>query len=348
MIVMCPNGGDATSFYRGLGPLCHLQKQIREESDDRLEMLLVSSFVWESMSMTDVLFMQRPYTDSHLKVAQMARDMGVPIIVDYDDDLFSVPTDNPSHGLYMNTAVHKNIAMIVALSSHVMVSTGALKARLTKLNQNITIVPNAFNEKLFFWRNEVNMMRQKIVFWRGSASHARDVASFSHEMIDLGNARPDWVWNFVGSNPWFATDFMPTKTTIVCPPMEIVDYHKFLHKTRPAITVVPLHNSGFNLCKSNIAWMEGIFAGSVVVAPNWEEWRVPGVHTYETPDEFEEVIGTLMDRFNSAGGRRELLEENRTAWAYINENLSLKKVNQLRWNIIKQVAGQEPLLPEGI
>jgi hypothetical protein len=44
--------------------------------------------------------------------------------------------------------------------------------------------------------------------------------------------------------------------------------------------MVPLHVSDFNRAKSNIGWIEAVHAGAITVAPDFQEWRRPGVINY--------------------------------------------------------------------
>jgi hypothetical protein len=336
-----------------MGPLSHLQKILREGEENgeeyRLELLVLPTFAWETLCMGDMLFMQRPYNSDHVKIAKMAKDMGCPIWVDYDDDLFAVPTDNPAHAIYAGEDIQKNIATLAAMADEVSVSTNFLRERFLGLNKNVTVIPNALNEKLFFYRTNKDIMRRRIIFWRGSPSHQRDVASFSHQIIELSNKFQKWTWNFLGYNPWFATDYMREGSCVVAPALEIIDFHKFLHKTRPALTIVPLHNSGFNLSKSNIAWLETIFAGGLAIAPNWEEWKHPGCYHYESPDDFKRVTAELIERFEDPQERQKLANENADAWKYVLENFTLETVNEKRFEIIKRLASLEMLsIPEGV
>jgi hypothetical protein len=92
---------------------------------------------------------------------------------------------------------------------------------------------------------------------------------------------------------------------------------------------VPLADSIFNRCKSNIAWIEGSFAGAVCLVPDWEEWQMPGTVRYSNPAEYGEKMKLLLN--NNFNYRK----YNDLSWEYIMDNLTLSRVNGQRIEILK-------------
>ncbi len=300
LLVICPTRHDATSFYRGFGPLGRLRHLLPDVNFIMSEGIRID---WSTMRMTDGIFMQRPFLKDHLTIMQMAKENNVPVWVDYDDDLFNLPSDNPAYELYNDQNIQKNIAQIIAMAAFVSVSTSPLYERLRALNKNVTIIQNALDDSVF---NDSNFKRKqgaqpsKVVAWRGSATHVRDLMTYTQEIIEVINTHPDWVFAFVGYKPWFITDNVKNKRQIVAyDAMDIMEYHRTLFNIWPAILHVPLHFNKFNEAKSNIAWIEGTFFGAACVTPKMPEWPGKGrryicSQYYSNPVEYRVALEGLM------------------------------------------------------
>lgn len=300
VMVILPNTLDATSFYRGAGPLNQLRRSM-----SNLILTYPQNIHWPVCDASDALFIQRPYKKEHLKTIEIAKASRQPVWVDYDDFLFDIPNDNPCHNTYMESETQRIVASCIALADVVTVSTSELKRQLQRpgkngkiLNERIYVLPNAYNSQLLehHWEEAEKTKRSALVSWRGSQTHQADLFEIAEPIVDTSRKfeNTDWCWQFIGYHPWFLTKFMPPKKTFAIAPMDILDYHQFMTRTGPAIQFVSLHDHVFNHCKSNIAWIEGTMAGAVTIAPDWPEWRQPGVITYQTPDEFKSVLENLM------------------------------------------------------
>lgn len=333
LIVNCPNTSDPTSFYRGIGPL----SSMRRERPGKLNLAFLKDYNWSSLCLGDGLFLQRPYTGDHKTIIQMAKRQGLPVWVDYDDDLFSVPTDNPSYRIYGDDDTQKTIASCIALADVISVSTEALKEKLERLfkeilkrtSYDIRVVPNGLMTNIV--REKPNFgPRNPLVFWRGSSTHHRDVMTVSKEIIKVHNEFKEYTWHFIGDRLWFLTDYMKHDETLVSDPLDTIEYFDHIRKISPKVIIVPLLESSFNRSKSNIAWIEGTYAGALTIAPKQlPEFDRPGVLRYESPEEFENILRqVLLGAFDNSPAVQQ-------SWKYIEENLLIEKVNEGRWSIVE-------------
>lgn len=328
LAINIPNASDATSWYRGIGPLADIRSRCRF-----LNICAVQTWSWASLSMVDAVFMQRPFLTEHLQVMEEARFLKKKIWVDYDDYLLQVPTDNPTYGKYMTKEVQNNVRQALEVADVVTVSTEHLAELYKKFAKKIVVVPNAINHELF--RRDVPKPRRKIVAWRGSPTHQRDVFGYAQQILETSRdpIYKDWQWHFIGDRMWFLTDSMPHYQTFVSKPMSISEYHVHLMNLCPAVVIVPLHDSDFNRCKSNIAWIEASYAGAVTIAPRWEEWNKPGVLLYDGPDDFKLAMHAVMS------GKVNVQKTSDMSWRYIQENLTLNRVNDLRLGVLCDLLG---------
>lgn len=324
VLAICPNRMDSTSFYRGMGPLGELKRRMPD-----LNISLAGEVEWSLLELVDVLFLQRPTSDQHLLMAKIAKDEGVPVWVDFDDDLFNVPTDNPSFNSYNSPGRKQASAEATALADVVTVSTNHLKQALKGLNEDIRVIPNAMPDKYLRHRKVEN--RNDLVLWRGSNTHQRDLASLSKQIIEAYQKQPKWAWHFQGWNPWFITESMRNENCFVGEPMPIAEFFKFLGSVSPKVSIVPLHDSSFNRSKSNIAWIEASFAGAACLVPDWEEWKKPGAITYRSKEMFQVYLEKIMTPdFDSAKAAA-------TSWEYICDELLLSKINGARESVVRQL-----------
>lgn len=329
LLHVIPNHKDATSQYRGIAPLAALQRQY-----PNLFLNSASEYSWSTMHLNDLIFMQRPYTNSHLEILKMAKDNNLKVWLDYDDDLFTVPPSNPAYRIYGNKDTQKNVATMMAMADVITVSTSELKRTIQKpqvsLNKNVEVIPNAFNKERLPQKLPIKDPRKKLITWRGSTTHQKDLYQFGQELIEITNSHKTWTFNFIGDKPWFLFEAMGDNV-IFTDPMDPVLYMKEVAKTQPVGMIVPLENCQFNLSKSSIAWMEAIYFGAVAIGPDWEEWRVPGCLNYKNPTEFKNHLLSVMS------GDVDVNKLNQDGWNYILDTLTLTKVNEKRMQIIESL-----------
>lgn len=329
LMVFCPNQADATSFYRGLGPLSKLKRQIRD-----LNLAFVTDVNWATLRMADVVFFQRPYTAAHLKIIKMAKRLHRPVWVDYDDDLFRVPLDNPAHALYSDPEIQKSVAQSIAEADIVTVSTEHLRQKLLPLNKEIRVVPNALDPEILSPRR-IRKDRPKLIMWRGSQTHMRDVYDYRDQIALAAKAHPDWTWHFIGMTPWFLDGLIPDNRFMISPGLDVMEYFEFIQKVQAPVQIVPLANNSFNQSKSNIAWIEGSYAGSACVVPDWDEWKKPGAYRYEpdAPDAFFDAVHEAIKSSEKS------LDPGAESWKHIQGNLLLENVNVLRKKVLSDLLG---------
>ena len=323
--VMCPNSTDATSLYRAIGPLGELQS-----ADKHLRIELMQKCDWSTLKLVDAVFMQRPFTNAHLRIAQMIKANNKPLWVDFDDDLFAVPQGNPCFETFSKPEIQKNIATVIAMADVLTVSTDALMQKFSTLNDNISVIPNAIDMALIGENIEPEIHRQPLIMWRGSKTHRKDLNTIAESCIHLAKKMPYATWVFVGDVPWFV-DYMPDKQVICADALDPVEYFEFLKKTKPAVFIVPLEDSDFNRSKSNCAWLEASWSGAATIAPALPEFIQPGISNYHDTNEFSSHVQFLID--NPVSRVNKAME----SWNYIDSHLRLSFVNQLRLSILSEV-----------
>lgn len=322
LAVVCPIPSDPTSFYRGIGPLSHLAKH-----NENVQLLFPQAIDWSTLSLADILFIQRPCDPQHFAMLCMAKDMGLKIWVDMDDDNLAVPKDNPTYQQYNQLHIKEAIVKLARHCDVLSVSTQHLKRKFGIYNKNTVLIPNALNEDLLHLRQIPPGARAKKILWRGTPSHQRNLMTVGKELVSLSRKHEDYKFTFFGCDPIDLTDQI--KNNEVLGNCSITDYFKVMSQLHATCLYYPLASNDHAQARSHISWLEGTFAGCVVLASKNDEFTRPGLLNFTTPGEFE----TLVDQV--CAGAVNIDECVETSWAEIQEKYLLKHTNKLRESVIE-------------
>jgi hypothetical protein len=326
ILAIIPNPHDGTSYYRALGVL--LTKQMRQKFNT---LILKSELFIEHAKMADIIFLQRPFTSGNVQSIDYAHRCKRKVWIDYDDDLLSVPTNNQVCDVYTSKEAKENILKCISMADLVTVSTKKLKEKYNSVNKNIHVVPNAFDDD--FFTLDYAKEQRKSVLWRGSNSHQMDLMTYRDDILDKCK-NSDYHWWFFGClrhEIWFMSEYTGKNSSYVTP-MDVVYYMDKLKSIQASIAIVPLQNNEFNKSKSNIAYIEMVYAGAVPIVPDWDEWNLPGCIRYGENDSFKSCLESLMDC-----PPQYLRDINKVGVEYIRENLLLSNINKKRIELLESL-----------
>lgn len=327
VLALCPIPNDGTSWYRGIGPLIELKRQgfldYKETTDgDELD--------WDTLLHFDVLFLQRPFRVDHKDIAIKAIRLGLKVWVDFDDWLFGIPVDNPVHDAYKDMDAEGNIKKILSNPNILVTCSTSYLAKLYQpfCASEIKVVNNGWNTRLF---GKGVQSHGKIIGWRGSNTHVRDLVEYHTGISDFIDRYPQQNFEFIGYNPWFITE---GKSNVEYKkPMDLINYHGYLGLRNKKAFFVCLADNDFNRAKSNIAWLEATWAGAVMIAPNWDEWKRPGVLNYSNDREFMDIMEDVITS-----------DFKQTNWFIsqneVEENYCLSTMNGIRKTLLNKLTGK--------
>ena len=228
---------------------CQWEHKIDQKFIDKIEALI---------DVADIAIFQPTHTPQALAVVGgMKEHLGKPILAEYDDDIFAVPSYNLS---YRSTGPGSdsewfNKCQLVE-SDGLIVSTEYLKQRYARLNKKIYVIPNAINFNL--WDNAKRGREHKRIHigWVGGASHSEDlrlVKNALYRILDkhknvevyfhMGGLPEKWMLGkprFHARHRWFTID----------------KYHQGFAKYNFDIGIAPLRDTEFNRAKSNLRFLE--------------------------------------------------------------------------------------------
>ncbi len=203
----------------------------------------------------DLVFVQRQFPSlKNEKVLRAALRSDVPIVFDLDDMLLDVPPWHPSSAELSRRAPF--IRWVLSEADLITVSTEPLAASLRKVTRRpIRVQPNCVDTSLFVKRRTRSEDGRFRFLISGTSTHARDWTLIERplrECLDAHRGRVEAV--FFGNAP----SSLAADPRVRYVPFESAyrGYAEQLAKLSVDAALVPLEDSAFNRCKSNIKWLE--------------------------------------------------------------------------------------------
>lgn len=335
VLLLTPNFNDSSSWWRGVHPFTRMKRHgypvniITAHSQDADHALCDSS---------DVMFLQRPQGPHDIETIRKARESGIPVWVDYDDDYVTIQPDNPNYGFYKKPIVQEAFLSAIKSADVVSASTMHLCQKMIEYGaKKAVLLPNTIDSELLGKDRQLPRLLlkddKKLCCWRGSNTHVEDLRMVQKEAIDLISEyqEKDWIFAFLGWKPYFITEHVkdPEKLIHIVEP-NVWRYMKMLPRLKTQLFWVSLVDNDFNRSKSNIAYQEAALSGSCTVAPFLPEWEQPGIANYKTPNEFYLIMKSILDR----NDHKELGE---ISYSGVCEKFNLRRSNEIRWRIIESL-----------
>lgn len=330
-----PSKTDGCAMYRGYGPMSELHKADRD-----LSFKIIEPFDLRTCKGFDVVFMQRPDNPESNKVFRICKQLKMKVVLDYDDDLTDVPIHNPYHAMMKAQFIDykKYVKSFLKDADLIFVSTEALKKSLCQYGdeEKFVVINNCIDDYIYDVNEKWNPC--KIVFWRGSVSHEQDLNVFKNELIELVKNNPDFLFMFCGDIfPDWLTELKVENLKF----KETVNVFQFMFDfkaIKPCLTIVPLEDTGFNRCKSDIARIEATASGSLSLCPEWEEWiwNSDKRYLYNGKEEFFTKANQILQRVRKGEDLNPDFIEFRK---YLIENKMLSNANKTRAECIKKLIG---------
>src|ERR1700742_3342480 len=123
----------------------------------------------------DVVVVQRPMTDVALRTMRhWSRSSSCALVVDLDDDMWSIPPDNPAHRL-ASPVLLERLDNCLGYADLVTVSTTYLAEKVSEHTKTpIRVVPNCVPGALVHRPHRSVRGRKITVGWSGSGTHLGD------------------------------------------------------------------------------------------------------------------------------------------------------------------------------
>ena len=249
----------------------------------------------------DAIVMQMVHIEPSLGAFYTLKDLfpNKPLLAEIDDNMIDTAYYNPASDVYDPAGtVHRKVAEKQFKSADgLIVSTPYLKQVYSEWNDNIYVVPNAIDHRI--WGNVKKKGKPGIrIGWAGGMTHQKDLEILVPviERIIAKNKNVTFVLCYG----------VPTEYRNI-PGVEYVGkwsridrYPQYLADRGLDIAVAPLVDNAFNRGKSNLRWLEASALGIPTVAMNvghFAETIQHGIDGFlaDNADEMEKHIQTLID-----------------------------------------------------
>ncbi len=277
----------------------------------------------------------------------------LPILVEIDDNILSVPDYNEAHGAFApGEQTRRRVIAQLRAADGVIVSTPYLKEIFSDFNENIYVIPNAIDFKK--WDKLKGKSRPGVrIGWAGGSGHEGDFAPIAEALIRTLKKHNDARLVLVnGPAKHGIPDFLKGVERVEhhATWTPILKYPKMLADLDFDIGIAPVVDSAFNRGKSNLKWLENSALGIPTVAMDvghFSETIRNGFDGYlcENGDDF----GLALDVLICDKKRRKNM--GAAANARVRADFNVDKISALYVSVLEEVANKKasggiPLVPE--
>jgi hypothetical protein len=211
----------------------------------------------------DAVIIQRQATPFIIKLAQMLKQLNIPVLFDIDDYLLRIPE-------FLQSAKENNrnsylTKELLALADIVTTSTDRLQDALAPFAHDIRVIPNCsdFSEK-----PGISPLSSSDIHFIYASTDTGYIAILQESLKKFATSTPDKQIHLHVFGP-HANQFGQTGWTVV--PYSTMPYKQFMSTIRSisgAIALIPLDPSFFSSCKSPVKFIDYTAAGIPVIASN--------------------------------------------------------------------------------
>lgn len=219
--------------------------------------------------------------NSAMHIITAKRFTGAKLVIDIDDDMFSVHPDNVAYR-YHHPGSEKNEALkfFISKADHLVVSTSPLREAMSKFGIPITVIPNCIDTEIWKVRpsrkrftslgkdgiKKEHLKKEKLrIGWVSSANHIQDVPIIEEAMKQILEKYDVEFW-VIGLPSPELYQLNEKKVKIILGTSGYEAFPAFLKSCQLDISIAPILDDKFNRSKSNIKWMEAAMCGVPTVA----------------------------------------------------------------------------------
>jgi glycosyltransferase involved in cell wall biosynthesis len=274
--------------------------------------------------------------------------LGIPVIIDRDDD-WMLPHDHIMKSDWVKNKTAEQIVYNLKMADAVTVPTEYLAQKVRQFNKNVFVIPNAidFNQKQFQRDVKVqNLKTEKVhIGWSGSVTHFKDIVMLTETFMQM-NSNPELkgkyrlvLSGFVeGDMIWKEYEKMFTSGYKIeedqycrINGMDVYTYASAYDMMD--VGLIPLKDTEFNRCKSELKMMEMGAKKLPVVVSNQYPYTNIAKHgencLVANKNDWYKNIKRLID---SKEMRKDLGEALHNE---IYTNFNILKINELRKELFK-------------
>ena len=324
------SGEDPMAHLRLIGPL-------RQSGIDIIKGVENGQIVVGRVSEADIIIIQRELPkkfDDYKKIVEFARKEGKPLVFDLDDLLFFLPENHPDRlDSYYGSSLLPMLQALMEVDL-VSVATPRLRDFVINYNNNVSVLPNYFDDNL--WRLKPPVLKTSehetlTIGYMGGNSHKPDLEYITPVLLDLIKRYSQKLrFQFWGIQPPAEVASLTQVQRSPTTTYRYKDFATFFQAQTADIFIAPLIDTLFNRCKSPIKFFEYSALGVPGVFSRLETYADVVTHGQNgllatSLDEWTDCLIQLIEdkelRFYLAKNAQKTIREN---W--------LLSRNAFRWN----------------
>jgi glycosyltransferase involved in cell wall biosynthesis len=292
----------------------------------------VSPYVFASWAKDATVVAQRPFTDAALKRVDFMKQLGVRVLLDWDDDHLNIdPEAAPgTYAEYLQPERRDNVVRAIRECAGVVVASPVLAERASRLGaQQVHFVPNGLPARMLSHPGGDfgDTGGRTVLGWAGTESTAAEFRAFEPVLKQVLKARQkhdDILLRVVGLNPeyvfhrLFSSD-SPIQEHQVQAVGWVRDYDDYLSVCSTLdVWLAPYRDVSFNQAKYPTKALEAAFLGIPIVASDIGPYRWAlggdrprGFLVLNDPDRWARAVRNLVRQPQ----RHTHLVRNAQAWA---------------------------------
>lgn len=184
-----------------------------------------------------------------------------PTIYEMSDNIFDIQAWNAVHGFFSDQHNQSSILQLITLSDRVQTTSEHLSVLFRRWHPDVRTFPNQLRS--------VGPLPEKsgtfTIGWGGSFGHLGDIEAVAPAITDWLLTHPEVRLHMMCDPRIFACfDGVPARQKRLFPTGSLEDYESFLDTVD--VGFVPIEERGFNLCRSDVKFLEYCAHGVVPVA----------------------------------------------------------------------------------
>jgi glycosyltransferase involved in cell wall biosynthesis len=215
------------------------------------------------------------------------------LVFETDDDVWNLHGTNQEALGFRDPELMASLEDSIRCADAVSVTTTALGEQISRLNQNVHVLPNCIDEALL--RRERRRNDRLTIGWAGGSSHHNDFAFAGKELRTFFRRNPEVELHIVGAD--FRAQLGRPRDRLSMWSENLVDY---LARLDFDIGIAPLAYHAFNRSKSDIKVLEYAALGIPVVATDYGPYSDSVQHgvtgfLVKRPHEWERYLRELVN-----------------------------------------------------
>lgn len=349
------NKAGGISQYRLLNPMkaltnieCDYVGSDFNDGSDGIEMALWYKKRFEGYDMVISKIIDNPVAASGVRF--MTEHLGIPLVVDIDDNIWEVKEDNPAYEEYQKGAPKLGFASsYVSLADAVFTSTQPLADYIKERFHNtkygsdkIFVLPNCLDITQFDFPKAETDSDKIVIGWQGSITHQEDLKMVMPAIMKLMKEYPNMYLELVGGITEKQlpilfkgmTENMINRISCKGGTLAYDTFPELLSKQKWDIAIAPITDDLFNQSKSHIKWMEYAMMQIPCVASNVYPYREPIQGTEVIVNESTGILAKKNEWYDKLKDlienkrKREIIGQN--AYNFVTSNWDIYK-HSFKW-----------------